>query len=329
MLASSLASSYAYTNPVYLTNMTATVAGDGSMIPQFSIMGGTNFVPYDILMTTNLALPLSSSTWIGIGYTSNSYTFYVQPADTAYYLLAKPSKTMIFPFGDDTYGQCNVWPGITNALQVVGSSEFSLALLSDGTVQAWGYNGASSSSLVSTNLTNVTMIAAGWNHIVALRSDSTVTNWGDDLFGEINMPAGLSNVTVISAQALHSLALTSTGTVVAWGDGAEGETNVPTGLSGVTAIAAGGQHNLAVSNGLVVAWGENGSGQCSVPGGLAQCLGRGVAGWQHSVALKVDGHSRLLGRQQFWRIERACRADQRGCHCGGRQRRRCGLHAGA
>jgi len=45
MMASSLSTSYAYSNPVYLTNMTATRSGSVG----FGIAGGTNFVPYNIL----------------------------------------------------------------------------------------------------------------------------------------------------------------------------------------------------------------------------------------------------------------------------------------
>jgi len=140
MMASSLASSYAYGNPVYLDHVTASIAGDGSMIASFGIGGGTNFVPYDIFMTTNLLNPVSSWTWLGIGYTSNNYTFYDQPADLGFYILAKPSKTMAVGFGSDAVGQCDVPYGLTNALQVAGGTGHSLALLNNGMVIAWGWN---------------------------------------------------------------------------------------------------------------------------------------------------------------------------------------------
>ena len=80
MMASSLANNYAYGNAVYLSNLTASVASDGSLIARFGIGGGTNFMPYDILMSTNLAIPFSSWNWLGIGYTSNNYTFYSNPS---------------------------------------------------------------------------------------------------------------------------------------------------------------------------------------------------------------------------------------------------------
>jgi hypothetical protein len=298
MMASSLASSYAYGNPVYLTNLTSVFSNNGSVLASFSIGGGTNFVPYDILTSTNVAIPFSQWSWLGIGYTSNRYTFGNQPANNAFYVLAKPSRTITVAWGDDTFGQCDTWTGITNALQVSAGNKFSIALLNDGTVTGWGYNGATPSQLVPTNLAGVAMIASGWQHNVALLTNGMVTAWGDDVYGEINVPAGLSNVTVIAAQALHSLALTSNGMVVAWGYGPEGETNVPAGLANVTAIAAGREHNLVVSNGFVVAWGDNTYGQTNVPSGLSNVVDV-AAGWAHSVALKKDGTVVCWGDNTF------------------------------
>ncbi len=180
MMASSLSSSYAYGNPVYLTNMTASFAGDGSITANFNIAGGTNFVPYDILMSTNVATPVANWNWIGIGYTSNNYTFFEQPASLGFYILAKPSKTMTVGIGNDGVGQCDVPYGLTNALQVAGGGGQSLALKTDGTVVAWGAN-YYGEGVAPTNLTGVAMVSAGWYHDVALLTNGTVTAWGLDV----------------------------------------------------------------------------------------------------------------------------------------------------
>jgi alpha-tubulin suppressor-like RCC1 family protein len=302
MMASGLASSYAYENPVYLTNLTASIAGDGSMISSFGIVGGTNFVPYDILMSTNLAIPAASWNWIGIGYSSNQYTFYEQPAQLAFYILAKPSKSMTVGIGDDSVGQCDVPFGLTNALQVAAGHGQSLALKTDGTVVAWGAN-LYGQGAVPTNLSSVAMISAGYYHDVALLTNGTVTAWGLENPSQgyylTNVPANLANATVISAGFWHTLALSSNGTVVAWGyDDGLGETNVPAGLTNVTAIAAGFQFNLVVSNGVPFAWGDNSFGQCDVPAGLSNVLDVAV-GPYHSLALLQNGTVTAWGDDFF------------------------------
>jgi len=292
MTMSSLASSFAYGNPVYLVDMAATNAGAQAVTASFSIAGGTNNVPYDILTSTSAATPVADWQWLGIGYTSNRYTFSNQPMDQAFYILAKPQKTMVVGWGNSDYGQSDVPAGITNAVMVAGGHDHTLALLNDGTVIAWGRNDFGQSN-VPPNLVGVSMIGAGKYHNVALLTNGTVTAWGWNIpalgYTMTNVPPDLTNATVISAQMLHSLALRSNGTVVAWGYNGSGETNVPAGLTDVTAIAAGGQHNLVVkADGTVVAWGWNPYGQCDVPAGLSNVWDV-AAGWGHSVALKRDG----------------------------------------
>ena len=294
MMTMSLASSYAYGDPAYLTNLVVSSAGYQPMTANFSIAGGTNFVPYDILVTTNLLNQVSTWDWLGIGYTSNNYSFSNQPASQAFYMLAKPSKTMTVGFGNDVVGQCDVPFGLTNALQVVGGSGQSLALKTDGTVVAWGAN-YYGEGVAPTNLTGVGMVSAGWYHNVALLTNGTVTAWGLDIpaigYTMTEVPPDLTNATVISAQALHTLALRSNGTVVAWGYNDTSETNVPAGLSNVVAIAAGYQFNLVVvtnGNGTVVAWGDNTAGQCNVPAGLSNVVDV-AAGTYQSLALLQNG----------------------------------------
>ena len=299
MMMSSLASGFAYANPVYLTNLVATSTGAAPVTASFSIEGGTNNVPYDILTTTNVADSLAQWNWLGLGYPSNRYTSSNQPVDQAYYILAKPQQTMVVGWGDDSVGQCDVPMGITNAMMVAGGSGQSLALLSNGTVVAWGYNYYGIAT-VPTNLAGVSMIAAGWLHDVVLLTNGHVVAWGAHSaeigYTMTNVPPDLTNATVIAAQAYHNLALTSNGTVVAWGYNPAGETNVPAGLSNVVAIAAGWQHSLAVkADGTVAAWGLNTSGQCNVPVGLSNAVDV-AAGIAHSVALRNDGTVIAWGR---------------------------------
>jgi hypothetical protein len=121
---------------------------------------------------------------------------------------------------------------------------------------------------------------------MALKSDGTVVAWGFNSYGQRHVPAGLRGVRAIAAGESHAVALKSDGTVVAWGYNALGQTNVPAGLSGVRTIAAGGNHTVALkSDGTVVAWGYNYYGQADVPTGLRDIMAIAAGTW-HTVALK-------------------------------------------
>lgn len=136
-------------------------------------------------------------------------------------------------------------PGVT---AIAAGKEFSLALLTNGTVLAWGANeeGQMGNGKAGTKVTTPTAIK------------------------------GLSNVTAISAGSEFALALLKNGTVMAWGAGSEGQLGtgkhnnslVPTavkGLANVTAIAAGGESALALlSSGKVMSWGSNSAAQLGV-----------------------------------------------------------------
>jgi alpha-tubulin suppressor-like RCC1 family protein len=145
----------------------------------------------------------------------------------------------------------------------------------------------------------VVAIAAGGYHNLALCSDGTLAAWGWNPAGQVgdgtttdrhvpvlvNTAPGLSalagkTVVAVAGGDDTSLALCSDGTVAAWGDGGDGElgnnsfnnTNVPvavdtsagSALQGktVVAIAAGSWHNLALcSDGTLAAWGIDFDGE--------------------------------------------------------------------
>jgi hypothetical protein len=111
---------------------------------------------------------------------------------------------------------------------------------------------------VPAGLDNVVAIAAGGYHTLALQTNGTVQAWGAGTmdssalyndYGQSIVPAGLSNVVAVAGGALYSLALQANGTVVAWGDDYYEELNLPVGLTGVQAISAGGFHGLAICYG--------------------------------------------------------------------------------
>jgi alpha-tubulin suppressor-like RCC1 family protein len=140
----------------------------------------------------------------------------------------------------------------------------------------------------------VASISAGQYHILALCTDGTVLAWGYNQRGQLgngttidgNVPVAIGgfgeltgkSVSAVAAGGSHSLALRADGTLAAWGFNHRGQIGV-TGatqsalpvapdLSGILAgrtiagIIPGGNHNLArLSDGALVAWGDNANGQ--------------------------------------------------------------------
>lgn len=214
-------------------------------------------------------------------------------------------------------------------IAVAAGTEESLALLEDGTVEAWGFNGAgqlgdgragiSEGSSVPVpvcavgeaapcmhQLSEVTAIAAGNGQSLALLKNGTVVSWGVNILGDL-------------------------------GDGTTANSDVPVpvcavgekapcahALSKVTAISAGGEsHSLALlENGTVVSWGGNDGGKLgngttensSVPvsvcavGEKAPCiedLSKVMAisaGHNYSLALLEGGQVRAWGENSFGQL---------------------------
>ena len=248
---------------------------------------------------------------------------------------------------------------------VAAGNAFSLALCSDGTVAAWGFNydGELGDGTIfdsdlpvtvdtTTALAGKTVVAisAGDSHALALCSDGTVAAWGyngegrlgDDSAMDQWSPVAVATSTALSGKAVvsisagsaHSLALCSDGTVVSWGtnefgqvgDGSVIQRSVPVGVVAaqgtsalhgktVTAIAAGGYHSLALcSDGTVAAWGFNANGQLGDNSAVDRLLpvavkanaapsalfgrrpDRVAAGLEHSIAWCSDGTVATWGR---------------------------------
>lgn len=196
----------------------------------------------------------------------------------------------------------------------------------------------------------VIAIAAGGSHSLALCSDGTLAAWGWNYYGQLgnNSTAASSipvavmqsgelagkTVVAISAGGGHNLALCSDGTLTAWGANGFGElgnditdsskvavrVNQNGCLAGkiVVAISAGGSHSLALcADGTLASWGRNFSGQLGngnlrnvpipgvvTPGG--ELAGKTViaisAGSGHSLALCSDGVLAAWGRNKYGQL---------------------------
>ncbi|HWJ49538.1 MAG TPA: IPT/TIG domain-containing protein, partial [Solirubrobacteraceae bacterium] len=249
--------------------------------------------------------------------------------------LALLTNGTVMAWGGDESGQLGIGAiregeevptavkGLTGVQAVSAGASHSLALLTNGTVMAWGDDesgqlgtGNLKSSTVPVavkGLTGVTAIAAGANFSLALLSNGTVMAWGSDEYGQLangsigeeqelsDVPVQvgtLTGVTAIAAGAEHGLALMGDHTVMAWGGDSYGEIGdgvvqprqetpvAVSGLSGVTAISAGTGDSVALlSNGSAMAWGVNEWGT----------LGNGVTGGPSDVPVAVSGLGSVVG----------------------------------
>jgi alpha-tubulin suppressor-like RCC1 family protein len=146
------------------------------------------------------------------------------------------------------------FPGV---IAVAAGTDFSLALRVDGTVWAWGANGAGQLGDGTTDvqplpvqvrnaggdgyLTGVKAIAAGGRHALALKADGTAWAWGDNQRGQVGDGSGSNQGFPVPVVDLPP----------------DGD-NPPWAI----AVAAGGQHGLLLlANGHLRAWGANDRGQ--------------------------------------------------------------------
>ena len=176
--------------------------------------------------------------------------------------LALKENGTVWAWGDNEHGQIGngfSGPGFyahvpvkvaslgTGVKAIAAGRDFSLALMKDGTVKSWGYNGSgqlgngtntprSEPGSVG-NLSNVRAIATDSSaaHALALLEDGRVKSWGDDEEGQLGngvdgnvdqkpvAVVNLSGVKAIAAGDAHSLALLEGGRVKSWGDNYYGQ----------------------------------------------------------------------------------------------------------
>lgn len=227
--------------------------------------------------------------------------------------LALDTAGQVYSWGDNAYGQLgnnrtgdsrtvpDRVQGMPRVKQISAGCDFSLALLEDGKVYAWGRgvhgqlgNGSRATSSVPqqvAGLENIVKVDAGCHHALALTADDTVKSWGYNLYGQLGNSSTRSStvpvdvdwvhdVTDIEAGAHHNYLKTSDSTVWGWGNNQYGQllesdetfdqnvsrTNrtAPVEiprLEGVQHLAAGARHGVAVTAGDVFTWGHNSEGQ--------------------------------------------------------------------
>ena len=99
-------------------------------------------------------------------------------------------------------------------------------------------------------------IAAGGQHSVALKSNGSVQAWGSPADGRCDTPGVHSAATRVAAGRDHTLALLPSGEIIAWGSNAAGQCVVPPNVHHCELIAAGGAHTIALGQSLPTCFGD-------------------------------------------------------------------------
>ncbi|GII27972.1 hypothetical protein Pmi06nite_14140 [Planotetraspora mira] len=229
-----------------------------------------------------------------------------------FFSLARLGNGTVQAWGDNSNGQLgngmvggiNPLPapvtGLTGAVAVAAGQDFALALLSNGTVRAWGANNEGqlgSGAIGGSNpvpapvvgpggvgvLSNVKAIAAADDMGIALLNDGTVRTWGDNDFGQLgNSTVGGDFPTPVTVLGVGGVGV----------------------LNNVKAVAGGSNFAMALLNaGTVRTWGSNGSGQLGIgaTGGNSATpvavLGVGGVGVLSDVALIAAGDLHSIAYQ--------------------------------
>jgi alpha-tubulin suppressor-like RCC1 family protein len=222
----------------------------------------------------------------------------------AYGMAASSNATLslkeIVAWGDNTYGQTNPPPILTNVISIAAGSQHVVALNADHTLVAWGDNSAGQTNIPA-DLSNVVSIASSAMAATtaALKSDGTAVLWGDNSRGQTNVPIGTTNLLSLAVGGGHVVAVKSDHTVTAWGYNVSGQASPPPGLSNVVAVSAGSAYSLALrNNGTVVGWGFSANGEQNFPAGLSNVIAIS-AGAFHGLALRQNGSVLAWGNNSY------------------------------
>ena len=187
--------------------------------------------------------------------------------------------------------------GFTDWCQVSAGECHAVAVRSNGTAWAWGYNAfgrlGDGSSLAKSSPVSVVggftdwcQVSAGYAHTSAVRTNGTLWTWGFNGSGRlgdntvvdrsspVSVVGGFTDWCQVSAGNAHTAAVRTNGTIWAWGCNGTGRlgdntttnrsspVSVVGGFTDWCQVSTGGVHTAAVrTNGTIWSWGANNAGQ--------------------------------------------------------------------
>jgi alpha-tubulin suppressor-like RCC1 family protein len=270
-------------------------------------VGGTNLGDYRAIVangygaTTSRIATLVAGQALAWGHNGSEQCWLTPDFTNATSLAGGASDTfMVGADGSVSFvGWANLWtndwsiiPTIVDARSVSSGYDSQLVLRSNGTVNAFGYLG--NSTTVPTAASNVisTAIAAG-GAALAVREDGQLLCWGSSPL--TNVPPSLTNaVRAVAPSFTLAHVLRNDGTVASYGTFAP---PAPTNLTDVVSIDGSFTGPYALrSDGTVVTW--NASGVISPVNGATNIVAIS-AGVFHLLALRTDGTVFVNGSTQY------------------------------